>query len=58
MTKWHFWDKKAAFLEETETKRKLSLTLRRKNSVDELEPGLRNQENHLLLFSDVKKVRH
>ena len=45
MTKWHFEDKKAAFLRETEAKKPLNLMLRRITSVDELEPGLRYQEN-------------
>lgn len=44
VTKWHFWDRKAAFLRDTTTKRKLNLMLRRKISVDELEPRLRYQK--------------
>ena len=43
VTKWHFWDKKAAFLKKP-GQTKLNLMLRRNTSV-QLEPGLRYQEN-------------
>lgn len=47
----HFWDKKDAFIKET-AKRTINLRLRRKISVEELEPDLRNQKNSFYAASE------
>lgn len=57
VTKWHFWDRKAASLRDTTTKRKLNLMLYRgKLLLTSWDLGYDNKRSHLLLYSDVENV--